>query len=308
MASEILVGNSSSTGSGCTGSYFYLGRFQAVKSKTGATEFRVYAGSSGNVKVAVYADSSGEPGALLGYNNTSQAVVAGWNTLTVSSVDIVSGTYYWLAVNTDGGDRCRRDSAGGTIRYKAATYSSFTFPDPAGSGFTSSTYLITLAVWGEAGTYEELSSNVDGVGSADTIIGRIRSVSGETDTPNDMLSTLLKYAGISSITDSAGDLLAVLGKIREFLSTSDIVTSIDALLETEEVCELMSEIDTQGDVQSSLQKILSLISFIDSTVNLQAVFDSGFIPPQSITAPVKIKYITSGTLKAGISAKLYSQL
>jgi hypothetical protein len=159
MAAQLLVGTTTENTTSASASYFTLSRFQASQSKTGATEFRVWSAASGYVKVAVYADSSGEPGSRLGYNNTQQAVVSGWNTLTVSACDIVSGTYYWLAVNGSASGCFRRSSSGGTYRYKSGTFSSFTFPDPAGTGFSSASYYASLGVWGE------VSSDVTGTGS-----------------------------------------------------------------------------------------------------------------------------------------------
>src|SRR3990167_5441873 len=151
MADIILVGTTAEGGTNVSANYFVLARFQAVASENGVTRFKVWSNASGNVKVGVYADNAGEPGARLGYNDTEQAVVAGWNILTVSAVDIVSGTYYWLGGNSSVSGSMRRGT-GGTSRYKSSTFSSFTFPDPAGTGFTTATYLYSLAVWGSLGS------------------------------------------------------------------------------------------------------------------------------------------------------------
>ena len=76
--------------------YFQLEKFQAVKSGTLKSIRLNFAGSgSGNAKVAIYSDSSGSPNALLA--SGSGACVVGWNTIPVSDVAIVGGTYYWLA-------------------------------------------------------------------------------------------------------------------------------------------------------------------------------------------------------------------
>jgi hypothetical protein len=141
-----LIGADSSGSPGTSANYFRLTRFQAAASGS-MTQFRVYSGASGNLKCAIYADSAGEPGALITAMNTGQAVTSGWNTFTFTSTPIVSGTYYWLAVNFDTGDAAQY-IASGTFRYKSATYSGFTFPNPAGSGFNNATQSDTIAGWG----------------------------------------------------------------------------------------------------------------------------------------------------------------
>jgi hypothetical protein len=163
MSDIILVGTTVEATTNVAINYFVLWRFQAVASENGATRFKCWSNASGYVKAGVYADSSGEPGSRLGYNDTQQAVVAGWNILTISSVDIVSGSYYWLGgcIGTAG---CFRRNATGTYRYKSATFSSFVFPEPAGTGFTTGSYVGSVAVWGSLGWAH--IAKVDGVASA----------------------------------------------------------------------------------------------------------------------------------------------
>ena len=146
MATVKFIGADDATGTNDAANYFNLTRFQA--SATGrVTEFRAKTGVAGYLKVAIYADSGGEPGARLSYNDTGQAVAVGWNTLTIPALDITSGTYYWLAVNASILGAAQY-IASGTMRYKVATYSTFTFPDPAGTGFTSGAYTDLIAGWG----------------------------------------------------------------------------------------------------------------------------------------------------------------
>ena len=126
-------------------SYFELERFQAVKSGT-LKSIRVYLdGGSAGVKVALYSDNSGSPNALL--VSATAACTTGWNTINVSDVSIVSGTYYWIGHITDNYYLPAYNS-GGTALYKAASYSSFTFPNPAGTGFTKDTWTFAHAGWG----------------------------------------------------------------------------------------------------------------------------------------------------------------
>lgn len=126
-------------------SYFQLDKFQAVKSGT-LKSIRVYLdGGSAGVKVALYSDNAGSPNALL--VSATAACVNGWNTISVSDVSIVSGTNYWIGHNTDN-YWVRAIGSGGTAMYKSASYSAFTFPNPAGSGFTGDTWSYALAGWG----------------------------------------------------------------------------------------------------------------------------------------------------------------
>jgi hypothetical protein len=141
-----LVGADDAAGSNQTAGYFILTRFQAVASGT-MNEFRLKSGVSGNIKCALYADNAGEPGALITAMNTGQAVTGGgWNTLNFTSTAITSGTYYWLAICLDTTGAAQWIS-GGTMFWKTATYSTFTFPNPAGSGFSSGAYTQLEAGW-----------------------------------------------------------------------------------------------------------------------------------------------------------------
>ena len=135
-----------STSGAYPANYFFLYRFQAVDTGSVVT-FKIKTSGSGNVKVAIYADNAGAPGALLNAVNTSTAVVAGWNNITIASTSVTAGNYYWLAYNPSAAIGYYQ-STGGTLRYKTATYSTFTFPNPAGTGFASLTSNGLLAGWG----------------------------------------------------------------------------------------------------------------------------------------------------------------
>jgi hypothetical protein len=148
MATGKLLGVDSPGEQSLLKNYFRLVKFTAEATGT-VTEIKVYGTANGNVKIAAYADNSGEPGALIVANNTGQAVTANqWNTLTITQFSVVKDTLYWLAVNMDTDYAMTAASSGGVTRYKSATYSSFNFPDPAGSGFTSSTKNYDMAGWG----------------------------------------------------------------------------------------------------------------------------------------------------------------
>jgi hypothetical protein len=148
MAEYILVGNGTTAfTSSHNAGVFILQKYTAVDNGVGSI-FRIYSTVSGNVKVAVYADNAGEPGALIAAMDTGQAVVSGWNNLSFANPNIVSGTEYWLAGIADTNAVLKYTSTLGTSRRKAIAYSGFTFPDPAGSGFTSGTYRFSIAIYG----------------------------------------------------------------------------------------------------------------------------------------------------------------
>jgi|WetSurMetagenome_2_1015567.scaffolds.fasta_scaffold183008_2 hypothetical protein len=148
MANQLIVGSSTVYTVENVDNYIYYVKSQAVATKTGATEFRVIANGNGNVKVGVFADDANYPGARLGYNNSSQAVVLGENVLSVSSHNIVNGSWYWLAINCDQ-TVIKRETSGGTSYYAAADYATFAFANPAPAGLTSGNHLFSISVWAD---------------------------------------------------------------------------------------------------------------------------------------------------------------
>jgi hypothetical protein len=130
--------------------YFVLCKFTASISGL-CSEIRIKVSANGNVKVGLYADSGGAPGARLAKKDAGTAVTTGWNTISFEAACcLTSGTPYWLAFNTNlaiGGYSLNT----GVTRYKTATYSTFTFPDPAGTGFTPNDAIFGfIAGWGGA--------------------------------------------------------------------------------------------------------------------------------------------------------------
>jgi hypothetical protein len=100
--------------------------------------FTVNCNNTGNVKVAMYADSGGEPGNLLNAVSESQEVVGGWNNIDFPLTHVVAGTDYWLAVNSSA-NIINYLSTTVISRTKSASYCSFIYPDPAGTGFSAVT-------------------------------------------------------------------------------------------------------------------------------------------------------------------------
>jgi hypothetical protein len=148
MATEKLIGADDATaGARASSELVWYSKSTAVATGT-MTEFKIKvpAGYSGHVKVAIYADSGGEPAGRISYDNTSYAVVAGWNTISFPSTNILNGTVYWLAVAAEA--YVVGYSGSGVERFKTITYSTYTFPDPAGTGYTSDTLGDLFAGWG----------------------------------------------------------------------------------------------------------------------------------------------------------------
>jgi hypothetical protein len=155
MATGKLIGSGSVSADATEApDYFTLNKFTAEATGT-VTEIKIYCGGATNVKVAIYENSGGEPGALLNAVNTSQACVAGWNTIAFPSTPVTNGVEYWLAMNQDAHQVSVHYATGQQRRWKAATYSSFSFPNPAGSGFTTQTTVYQMqAGWGSV-SYDE---------------------------------------------------------------------------------------------------------------------------------------------------------
>jgi len=118
-----------------SGGYFFLDRWTATVSGT-VQNIKIKCGTSGNVKVAIYADINGSPGVLLNAINTNTSVNAGWNEIAIPTTSIIAGTDYWLAAISDANCIQYTSQAGSVQKYKPAIYSTFNFPNSAGSGFT----------------------------------------------------------------------------------------------------------------------------------------------------------------------------
>ena len=150
MGQKLIGPNVAAGNAGALGNYIRWNKWTATQSGT-VTSFRVKAAADGYVKVAIYADSGGNPGALLNATNCGQPVTAGcWNPMSIPATTIIQGNNYWLTTNYDNPGAIEYRSSGGAMRYKSATYSGFTFSDPAGGGLSPYGGYQLVEGWGMA--------------------------------------------------------------------------------------------------------------------------------------------------------------
>lgn len=197
-----LVGADDTTGTdGTAANYFLLAKFTAEASGD-MTEFRIKSGASGNVKCALYADSGGEPAALITAMNTGQAVTGGqWNTLTFTSTPITNGTTYWLALNMATASCVQYVVSGGSgRRVRAETYSGFSFPDPAGVGFSSYAGYYLVAGWGTLAVVSlaGLSAGVASVSGLAVIAYKLAGIAQGVASVSGLVGIIKWLAGLSS--------------------------------------------------------------------------------------------------------------
>jgi hypothetical protein len=132
---------------------FRLEKF--TSSQTGiVTQIRFYRWSYGYIKFAMYADSGGTPSTLLGQCDPYLAATSGINTTSLQSpIPIGAGNAYWIAYNSSNTVmRMKYTSSGGPMWTKDAEYDDFSFPNPAGSGFSEIKYTMMAACWGTLAT------------------------------------------------------------------------------------------------------------------------------------------------------------
>jgi hypothetical protein len=144
-----LIGTDSDAAPAMWGSnHFILSKFIASDNGT-ISQIKIRCGATVHVKVAIYSDSSGVPGSLLHATDNSTACIPGWNTISITGTPVISGTTYWLAFNSDASVvQAGNPGAGYTTYYRPVTYSSFSFPSSAGTGFTTqSNWDALIAGW-----------------------------------------------------------------------------------------------------------------------------------------------------------------
>ncbi len=125
------------------GAWIDASRFQAVSNAAVSTIHAQVAAIAGHYKCAIYADTGGSPGAFLYGTGEVSIPDSGWHTFPLtSSVALVGGQYYWLAVwSDDVNAQVYYSGNGGTLRW--GQYSYGTWPAPiTTTGSSSLNYCI----------------------------------------------------------------------------------------------------------------------------------------------------------------------
>lgn len=133
-ASTIAVGTSSlgtNLDSDAAGS---AEAFQATATATGSIgSMTVYVdptSAASRVVVGLYADASGTPGNLLTSGAITSPAGGAWDTVSVPSVSVTSGTHYWISVLSPSGtgEFAYRDSPSGTLSENSSSSTLSTLP------------------------------------------------------------------------------------------------------------------------------------------------------------------------------------
>jgi hypothetical protein len=130
---------------------FVLNQYLCTKSGV-IRSLRIDKGTgSGNLKLSIYEQSGVEPGALI-WSDDSGVYIG--SSVVYVPVDVFYrvevGQYIWLGYNPESSDIISVSADLGNLRYKSATYSSFTAPNPAGSGFSVGTKSTRMSLWGNS--------------------------------------------------------------------------------------------------------------------------------------------------------------
>lgn len=97
----------------------------------------------------VYSDASGHPGKLLASGSKRSPTSGAWNTITITSTTVASGSKYWLAVLGKGGALSLREISSGTCRSENSAQTSLSaLPSTWKSGRTSATCPVSAYVSG----------------------------------------------------------------------------------------------------------------------------------------------------------------
>jgi hypothetical protein len=271
-----LAGLETGTNNGqFAGGYFSYDRFTADATGT-CREIRIYANNSGHVKVAIY-DSGGN---RIAKQDTSTAVTSGqWNTIPLEATcSITSGQTYYLSYICDASIMAYHSYISGVYHgYKSATYSTFTFPNPMGSGFT-----INTTQWGfitaySIDTYNEAGKLVVGKGTQGIIstpmtlseLSKLINVS--VLAGQQSLSTFLETAKLQVVLvmqgefDSPVSVIDETGKLQVILCTQSELDS-RILNELDNPIIIIVEQGQSGStIFSELSKSLTILAAITST-------------------------------------------
>jgi hypothetical protein len=136
--------------------YLVHNRFQAPVNCT-VKAIETWGNVSGNRKVGAYADSSGAPGAKLIPEQEDYATANTWDRVILNNrFYLTANSYVWLTRNLSATGIICYASTGGTKQFKTWNYAD-AWPDPAGTGYTSSTELDNIR-----GIYVQIKGYIKG--------------------------------------------------------------------------------------------------------------------------------------------------
>lgn len=95
--------------------------------------------ATGTARMGIYTNNNGAPGTLLA--QTEDIMLAnGWNTGSIASTNLVSGTDYWLVFNLSRTGSITKYNASGTLKYNASSYGALPATAPALAYTIAATY------------------------------------------------------------------------------------------------------------------------------------------------------------------------
>jgi RHS repeat-associated protein len=154
-AQNVLVGDQtieSNIDSNSTGLAEAFPATATASAQVGSINFFVDESSTATkIYVGIYKDASGKPGTLLTQGSTTQLAPGTWNSVTVSTVSLTSGTAYWIAIlGTTSGTPYFRDRSTTTCQSQTSSQSNLTsLPSTWSTGKTWNTcYISAYAVTG----------------------------------------------------------------------------------------------------------------------------------------------------------------
>jgi hypothetical protein len=148
MADIKLIGNDDGVYSlFLSANFYYYQRFTAIQSGR-LSSIRVKSSKDAGVAVAIYSDIGDLPNNCMSSVGTT-SISAGWNNIQMSPVSIVSGTMYWLAVNTNTSSAIFRNSSGHNTKSADGAFTSWANSPQYLSSFSDRD--IAIAGWGSTG-------------------------------------------------------------------------------------------------------------------------------------------------------------
>ena len=127
LAATQLIGTSSYGADSLSPGAIKYQRFQCTFSGN-CDIIKTYVTANGNVRVAIYTDSSGHPLTLLRESGSTAVTATGWKDVAITATALTSGTYYWLAIQTDavaGGGCVYRTLGGAQFENETQAYGAF---------------------------------------------------------------------------------------------------------------------------------------------------------------------------------------